>query len=104
MLCITKFNDVKTEIKHNDEDYNDSQAYSGTLYFVDADERLIVIENESGYVEIPYLPDAVFCNRNTALTPEQLNESWTDCPVYVFTIVKKNGGISRAYRIQVVSK
>ncbi len=105
VICITKFESEKVEIKHNDEDYNDSKAYSGTLYFVDTDERCIVIADDKGeYVEIPYLPDAVFCNRNTELTPEMLNESWTDCPVYVFTILKKTGGLSRAYRVQVVSK
>ncbi len=105
VLCITKFGDKKTELTHNDSDYNDAQAYSGTLYFVDTDERCVVLIDDKGeYIEIPYLPDAVFCNRNTSLTAEDLNESWTDCPVYVFTIVKKTGGLSRAYRIQVVSK
>ncbi len=105
VLCITKFENKETEIKHNDEDYNDSLAYSGTLYFVDTDERSVVLINDTGeYVEIPYLSDAVFCNRNTILTPEELNAKWTDCPVYVFTIVKKTGGLSRAYRVQVVTK
>ena len=105
VLCITKFESKETEIKHNDEDYNDSKAYSGKLYFVDTYERNIVIIDDNGeYVEIPYLPDVYFCNRNTELSPDILNEKWTDCPVYVFTIVKKTGGLSRAYRVQVVTE
>ena len=96
----------KTEtIKRNEADYKDSDAYSGTLYYVDAEERMVVIKDKDGkLIEIPYFDDAVFCNRENVLTVDEINSQWTDKEVFVFTIVRINGTVSRAYRVQVVNK
>ncbi len=104
-VLVTCFSHKTETIKRDEQDYVDSDAYSGTLYYVDDEERMVVIKDREGkLVEIPYFDDAVFCNRENALTVDELNSQWVDKEVYVFTIVRKTGTVSRAYRIQLVNK
>ena len=104
-VLVTCFSHKTETIKRNEADYKDSDAYSGTLYYVDAEERMVVIKNRDGkLIEIPYFDDAVFCNRENILTVDEINSQWTDKEVFVFTIVRINGTVSRAYRVQVVNK
>ncbi len=100
--CLQK--KVQTEIR-NEEDYKDSDVYIGKLYYVDGEEKMVVIKDkENKLIEIPYLGDVLLCNREKELTVDEANSLWTDKDVYVFTIIKKNGTVSRAYRIQLVDK
>lgn len=104
-VLVTCFSHKAEVIKRDEADYVDSDAYSGNLYYVDNEERMVVIKDKSGnLVEIPYFDDAIFCNRDKTLTVEELNSQWVDKEIYVFTIIKKTGTVSRAYRIQLVDK
>ena len=105
IVLITCF-EKKTETeKRNEEDYKDSDVYSGKLYYVDSEEKMVVIKDEDdNYLEIPYLEDAIFCSREKELTVDEVNSMWTDKEAYVFTIIKKTGTVSRAYRIYLVDK
>lgn len=103
VILVTCFAHKEETIKRNEADYEDSTAYSGTLYFVDEEDRIVVIKDAKGeLVEIPYFDDATFCNRERVLSAEEINTDWADKEVYVFTIIKKGGTVSRAYRIQLV--
>ena len=104
VILVTCFAHKEETIKRNDADYKDSTTYSGTLYFVDEEDRIVVIKDAKGQlVEIPYFDDAVFCNRENILSVEEINEKWADKEVYVFTIIKNTGTVARAYRIQLVN-
>ena len=104
VILVTCFAHKEETIKRNDADYKDSTTYSGTLYFVDEEDRIVVIKDAKGQlVEIPYFDDAVFCNRENILSVEERNEKWADKEVYVFTIIKNTGTVARAYRIQLVN-
>ena len=51
---------------------------------------------------MPYLENLEFYNRNTRIPEEEINLKWLDCDAYLFTIVKKTGGVDRVYRIQML--
>ena len=105
IILLTCFSYKKETVKRVDEDYVDSSTYSGKLYFVDEEEKMVIIKDAKGeFVEVPYFDDAVFCNRENILQTEEINENWIDKEVYVFTIIKKNAAVNRAYRIQLVDK
>ena len=105
VVLVTCFAHKEETVKRNDAEYADSTAYSGTLYFVDEEERIVVIKDAKGtLIEIPYFTDAVFCNRENYLSVEDINANWTDKEVYVFTIIKKGGTVNRAYRVQLIDK
>lgn len=105
VILVTCFTHKEETVKRNEDEYEDSFVYGGTLYFVDEEDRIIVIKDAKGeLVEIPYFDDALFCNREKILSVAEINENWTDKEVYVFTIVKKNGTVDRTYRIQLVDK
>lgn len=90
-------------INKSDAFYSDSDIYTGKLYYVDDNEKNIVIYDDSGkYTEIPYLDDAVFSRRNSSLQPQEVNASYTDSPVYVFTAKKDENSKDYAYRIQIL--
>ena len=103
VILVTCFTHKEDTVKRNEEDYEDSTTYSGNLYFVDEEDRIVVIKDAKGdLVEIPYFDDALFCNRENILSVEEINTSWADKEVHVFTIIKKGGTVGRAYRVQLV--
>lgn len=104
VILVTCFAHKEETVKRNEADYEDSTAYSGTLYFVDEEDRIVVIKDAKGeLVEIPYFDDATFCNRERVLSAEEINTNWADKEVYVFTIIKKGGTVERAYRVHLVN-
>lgn len=105
VILVTCFAHKEQTVKRNEGEYTDSSVYEGTLYFVDEEDRIVVIKDAKGeLIEIPYFDDALFCNRENVLSVPEINESWADKEVYVFTIIKKNSTVNRAYRVQLINK
>lgn len=101
VLFLSKLGD-EVEFTYREEDYEESKVYVGKLYLFDQTEQTVIIENDGEYTELPYLENLEFYNRNTRIPEEEINLKWLDCDAYLFTIVKKTGGVDRVYRIQML--
>lgn len=83
-------------------DYKDVAVYYGELYFVDTDEKTIVINTEEGFVEIFYTGGTDFSYRTDSCEHDKVNEQYRDKKVYVFTCASLTEKTEYAYRVQIV--
>lgn len=86
-------------------EYNDSRVYVGKLYLTDTYEQLFIIKNEKGEtVEIPYFTGVEVYHKNVLLDVEELNETYLDKTIYLFTLKKTEIGFDRCYKAQIVTE
>lgn len=103
VLC--GFTEKKEENKGvlSTDGYEDSEVYSGKLYYYDYADKTIVIENDKGeYIEIPLFPEAEFYVRENTAEIDDINTLYIDKNVYVFTVKKAGIPTNRGYRIQIM--
>ena len=96
---------VNKETKEKDfssADYKDVSVYSGKLYYVDTDEKTIVIKTEDGFKEVLYTKETDFSYRTNSYESSRVNELYKDKTVYVFTCASLTEKTEYAYRVQIV--
>ena len=86
-------------------EYNDSKVYVGKLYLTDTQEQLFIIKDEKGEaVEIPYFTGVEVYHKNVLLNVEELNETYLDKTIYLFTLKKTDIGFDRCYKAQIITE
>lgn len=84
------------------EEYKDASVYSGKLYFLDADEMTVVLEDKQEFIEIECTLDTEFSYRTKVVAVSEVNEKYKDHNVYVFTCVGAGDNREFAYRVQII--
>lgn len=83
-------------------EYKDASVYSGKLYFLDTDEKTIVIEQDNEFKEITYTEGTDFSYRTASVSQEKVNELYKDRYIYVFTCASTGENREFAYRVQII--
>lgn len=92
--------DKKTDFSSGD--YKDVAVYQGSLYFVDTDEKTVVIRTADGFREVLYTEGTDFSYRTNSFEHNKINELYKDKSVYVFTCASLAEKTEYAYRVQIV--
>lgn len=83
-------------------DYKDVAVYQGNLYYLDTDEKTVVIKTEDGFYEVLYADGTEFSYRTNPIEHNRVNEQYRDKKVYVFTCESLAEKTEYAYRVQIV--
>jgi len=95
-------NKESRETDFSSGDYRDVAVHQGTLYFVDTDEKTIVIRTNDGFKEIMYTEGTEFSYRTSTFPHNMINELYKDKRVYVFTCASITEKTEYAYRVQII--
>ncbi len=86
------------------EAYLEGTPVTAKLYYVDTEDRFLVLSGPDGLTEIPYMSGMTCSYRGTDVSVEALTESYLDRLVTVFTAQNPNGSLFRAYHIQILGE
>ncbi len=95
-------NKESKETDFSSGEYKDVAVYQGSLYYVDTDEKTVVIQSEGGFKEISYTKGTEFSYRTNSIDHSKINEQYRDKSVYVFTCASIGDKTEYAYRVQIV--
>lgn len=95
-------NNESKETNFSSVDYKDVAVYHGNLYYIDTNEKTVVIETENGFKEVFYTEGTDFSYRTNSCEHNKVNELYRDKKVYVFTCASLTDKTEYAYRVQIV--
>lgn len=92
----------ETPVENLDEGYEEGPPVSGKLYVADEKNRLLILEKNGEYIEVPYLSGIQVFRRNTEIPFDALITEHLDKNCMIFRVKKEGGTSYRAYRIQIL--
>lgn len=95
-------NKENKETDFSSAEFKDVAVYKGELYYIDTDEKTLVINTDGGFKEILYTNETEFSHRTTPVEHSKINEQYRDKNVYVFTCANLTDKTEYAYRVQIV--
>lgn len=96
--------DVDVPVETVDENYVEGEPITASLYYVDRSENYLVLSDETGMFEMPYVSGVTCSYRGTEVSLDMLFEKYLDYPVTVFSARSPDGSIYRVYHVQILKK